>query len=124
MLDTVTGLKELIEPGLLGNYTWFEAIEVIAFSLPVATGETLVRNIFSIYVAESGEPYPEPKQPFLNQKSKKLKKLKGWNFGVTKRPLQITKLLECIEHYGRTGVWIPRDQKALQVGELVAAPAM
>ncbi|NOV32634.1 hypothetical protein DDY07_23345 [Methylomonas sp. ZR1] len=124
MLDTVTTLKELLEPGLLGNYTWFEAVEVIAFSSTQATDEVLVRNIFSIYVAEPGEQPSDSKQIFLDRKSKKLKGLDGWSFRVTKRPVGIAELLACIECYGRTGVWIPPDQKALQVGRLVAAPPM
>lgn len=124
MLDTVTVLTELLEPGLLGNYTWFEAVEVIAFNPAQAASEAVVRNIFSIYVAEPGEQPPKTEQPFLNEKPKKLGGLKGWSFGVTKRPVGISELLACIECYGRTGVWIPPDQKALQVGRLVAAPPM
>lgn len=124
MLDTVAALKELLEPGLLGNYTWFEAVEVIAFGPMQATSDVLVRNIFSIYVAEPGERPPKPNQMFLNEKSKKLKGLEGWSFRVTKRPVGITELLACIEHYGHTGVWIPPNQNALQIGRLVAAPPM
>jgi len=124
MLDTVTRLKELLEPGLLGSYTWFEAVEVIAFSSTQATSEVLVRNIFSIYVAEPGERPPEPEKIFLDKKSINIKDLNGWSFRVTKRPVGIIELLACIKHYGHTGVWIPPDQKALQVGELAAAPAM
>lgn len=124
MLDAAAALKELLEPGLLGNYTWFEAVEVFVSSFEVATDQELVQNIFSIYVAESGERPPDPKQSFLSQKPKKLNGLKGWKFGVTKRPVGIAELLACIECYGRTGVWIPLDQKALQVGELVATPPM
>lgn len=124
ILDTVTALKELLEPGLLGNYTWFEAVEVIAFNPTQNTSEVLVRNIISIYVAEPGERPPKPNQMFLNEKSKKLKGLEGWNFRVTKRPVGIAELLACIEHYGKAGVWIPPDQPALQVGELVAVPPM
>lgn len=124
MLDSVTALKELLEPGLLGNYTWFEAVEVIAFSSTQVDSKALVRNIFSIYVAEPGERPPEPEQPFLNQKPKKLNGLKGWKFGVTKRPVGIEELLACIEYYGHTGVWISLDRQVLQVGRLVVAPAM
>lgn len=124
ILDAAAALKKLLEPGLLGNYTWFEAVEVIASSFEVATDQELVQNIFSIYVAESGERPLDPKQSFLNQKPKKLNGLKGWKFGVTKRPVGIAELLACIECYGRTGVWISLDQKALQVGELVATPPM
>ena len=50
MLDTVAALKELLEPGLLGNYTWFEAVEVIAFSPTQATSDVLVRW-YSRYVS-------------------------------------------------------------------------
>lgn len=124
MFDAAAALKELLEPGLLGNYTWLEAIEVIAFSPTQADSEAFVRNIFSIYVAEPSEQPSDSKQIFLDKKSKKLKGLDGWSFRVTKRSVGIAGLLVCIEHYGRTGVWIPPDQKALQVGRLVATPPM
>lgn len=124
MLDAATALKGLLKPGLLGNYSWFEAVEVIAFGPVQTAGDASVQNIFSIYVSESGEHPPEPEQIFLNKKSKKLKGLEGWSFRVAKRPVGITELLACIEHYGQSGVWIPPNQKSLQVGRLVATPPM
>jgi hypothetical protein len=122
MLSTVAALTHLLEPGLLGSYTWFEAVEVIAFGSKQENGEARVQNIFSMYVAETGECPQKPKQLFLNKKSKKLKKLDEFSFRVTKRPVKIAELLACIDRYGQTGVWIPPDQKALEVGELVATP--
>lgn len=124
MLDAATALRELLKPGLLGNYAWVEAVEVIAFSSTRGTDDVLVRNIFSIYVAEPGERPPEPGRLFMDKKSKKLKGLDEWSFRVTKRPVEISELLECIERYGCSGVWHPPGQKPLQVGDLVAATPM
>lgn len=124
MLDAATALRGLLEPGLLGNHTWVEAVEVVAFSSALGTDDVLVRNIFSIYVAEPGERPPEPGRHFIDKKSKKLKGLDNWSFRVTKRPVEISELLSCIERYGRRGVWHPPGQKPLQVGDLVAATPM
>lgn len=124
MREAVKALKELLAPGLLGNYTWLEAIEVIAFNRPKNSDKAVAHNIFSIYIAESGAQPPKPEHLFLNEKSKKLKGLDGWSFRVTKRPVGIAELLTCIEHYGSTGIWLPPDQSALQVGKLAATPPM
>lgn len=123
MAAAVAELKSFLEPGLLGNFTWFEAVEVIAISPAGNAGEPQARNIFSIYVAEPGEVPPEPASKFVNKKPWRLKRLDGWSFGVARRPVAIPRLLDCIEHYGREGVWMPNGQDSLQVGGLVAAPA-
>lgn len=116
----VSALNELIEPGLLGQYTWFEAIEVIAFGSADSDGKKPIRNIFSIYVAEHGEMPPTPQPIFLDKKSKKLKGFDGWSFRVTKRPVDISELMESLHCYGRSGTWAPPGQPALEVGNLVA----
>lgn len=123
MADAAAEINGLVEPGLLGNFTWFEAVEVIAIRAEGTSGEPQARNIFSIYVAEPGTAPPHPQQLFVNKKPWRLKGLEGWSFGITKRPVAITELLSCIERYGRDGVWLPPGQKALRVGDLVAAPA-
>lgn len=123
MANAVTELQGLLEPGLLGNFTWFEAVEVIATRPLEAPSEFQARNVFSVYVAEPGERPGAPKQPFLN-KPWQLKGVPGWTFGITRRPVGASELLESIERYGREGVWMPPGQPALEVGTLTAAPAM
>lgn len=123
MANAVTELKSLLEPGLLGNFTWFEAVEVIATRPLQAVGKFQARNVFSIYVAEPGARPEAPKQTFLN-KPWRLKGVPDWAFGITRRPVDASVLLESIERYGREGVWIPPDQPELKVGTLTAAPAM
>lgn len=119
----VEELNTFLEEGLMGNFKWFEAVEVIAFSVPAGAATRIARNMFSIYVAEPGAPGPTPANPFVNEKPWRLKGLDGWTFGITKRPVGVAELLACIEQYGREGVWAPPGQPALQVGELVAVPA-
>jgi hypothetical protein len=118
--EAVSALNELIAPGLLGQFTWFEAIEVIAFGDTDLDGKKAVRNIFSIYVAEQGEMPIAPKSFFLDKKSKKLKGFDGWGFRVTKRPVDISELMTSLRCYGRSGIWAPPGQPALEVGNLVA----
>lgn len=125
MLEAVSALKELLEPGLLGHFTWFQAVEVIATGPGTgSTGTRQARNIFSIYVAETGKVPPAPASPFVNSKPWRLKGLDDWVFGCTKRPVEINSLLDSIERYGREGVWMPPGQPALAVGGLVAASRM
>lgn len=123
MANAVTELKSLLEPGLLGNFTWLEAVEVIATRPLEATGEFQARNVFSVYVAEPGASPDAPNKPFLN-KPWRLKGIPGWTFGITRRPVEISELLESIQRYGREGVWMPPGQPVLEVGTLMAAPAM
>ncbi|WP_148278571.1 VPA1262 family N-terminal domain-containing protein [Burkholderia sp. KJ006] len=119
----VISLRKLLEIGLLGQYTWFEAIEVIAFGNVDSAGNRPTRNVFSIYVAEHGEMPSTSRSIFLDKKSKKLKGFDGWSFRVTKRPVGISELLESLECYGRIGTWTPPGQPPLEVGNLVARPA-
>ena len=123
MASAVAELKSLLEPGLLGNFTWFEAVEVIATRSLKAPGRFQARNVFSVYVAGPGTSPEAPKLPFLN-KPWRLKGVPDWAFGITKRPVDVTELLASIERYGREGVWIPPSQSILEVGTLTAAPAM
>ncbi|HEY1138440.1 MAG TPA: VPA1262 family N-terminal domain-containing protein [Xanthomonadaceae bacterium] len=124
MLEAVSSIKRLLEPGLLGNYTWFDAIEVIAFDVGADSAKTPPRNIFSVYTAESGDLPPIPESSFLSKKSKRLKKLKTWNVRVSRRPVSISAVLASIEQYGRTAQWSTHDQSSLRVGELVASPPL
>lgn len=123
MANAVTELKSLLEPGLLGNFTWFEAVEVIARRPLEAADKFQVRNIFSIYVAEPGARPEAPKQTFLNRPWR-LKGVPDWAFGITRRPVDLSELLKSIERYGREGVWMPPGQPVLEVGTLTAASAM
>jgi len=123
MANAVTELKSLLEPGLLGNFTWFEAVEVIATRRLEAVGKFQARNVFSVYVAEPGARPDAPKQTFLN-KPWRLKGVPEWAFGITRRPVDLSELLESIELYGREGVWMPPGQPVLEVGTLTAAQAM
>jgi hypothetical protein len=123
MAAAVAELKRLLEPGLLGAFTWFEAVEVIAMHTD-ASGDTQAYNVFSLYVAEPGERPEAPQQPFLNKLPWHLKGVKTWNFGITKRPVEISELFNSIKQYGCKGIWTPPSQKALKVGTLTAEPAM
>lgn len=123
MANAVTELKSLLKPGLLGNFTWFEAVEVIATRPLGAAGKFKARNIFSVYVAESGACPDAPTQIFLS-KPWRLKGIPDWKFGITRRPVNISELLERIQSYGCEGIWMPPDQPVLEVGKLTAAPAM
>lgn len=120
MTTAVAELRSLLEPGLLGNFTWFEAVEVIATRPLETSGECQARNVFSIYVAETGEPPEAPKQPFVNKPAWRLKSVPGWTFGITRRPIEVSKLLESIERYGSEGVWVPPEMPSLEVGALIA----
>ncbi|MYM96067.1 VPA1262 family N-terminal domain-containing protein [Duganella vulcania] len=122
--EAVSDLKYLLAPGLLGHYTWFEAVELIAFREVQGTSTKEVHNVFSVYIAEQGDMPPSPCDPFLSKKSKKLSGLKGWQFRVTRRPVAIDAVLECIERYRRDGIWLPPGMPALIIGALHASPAL
>lgn len=122
MRSAVADLRRLLEPGLLGNFTWFEAVEVIAIRTREGTSQTEARNIFSIYVAEAGECPEKPKNIFLGPRLR-LKGIRDWRFGITKRPVQLAEIFQAIDRYGKEGVWIPPGEAALEVGELFARSA-
>lgn len=121
MLDAVKVLEHFLKPGLLGNYLWFEAVEVIAF-VPQLGARKAARNIFSIYVAESGEFPQAPVSMFLDAKSKKIKGLDGWDFRVAKRPVATAELLASVKQYAQDGTWAPPGQPPLGIGTLTATP--
>lgn len=121
--DAATALKELVEPGLLGNFTWFDAVEVTRFEL-TRDGEVPVsRNVFSIFVAETGDPPPAPLSPFLS-KPKTLKELASSRFGITQQPITPEQLLAALERYAASGVWQPFHMGPLHVGKLSASPSV
>ncbi|MFY2036594.1 VPA1262 family N-terminal domain-containing protein [Achromobacter xylosoxidans] len=114
-------LKELLEPGLLGNFTWFDAIQLTRFE-KTKDGEAPVScNVFSIFVAETGDAPPAPTSTFLS-KPKTLKGLASSRFGVTRQPITPEQLIAALERYASTGVWQPFPIGPLQVGKLVASP--
>lgn len=120
--EMVSDLKRLLEPGLLGHYTWMESVEVLAFVHDKRNDTRDVRNIFSIYIAEQGDMPSEPEEKFLSgPKSKKLSGLKNWSFRVSRRPIPITRLIESLESYSRDGKWVPFEEQ-LAVGDLIASP--
>lgn len=119
--DAATALKELVEPGLLGNFTWFDAIEVTTFEPTTGGGAPVSRNVFSIFVAETGSPPSAPPSPFLCR-PKTLKGLESSRFGITRRSITPDRLLAAVERYASSGVWQPFNMGALQVGKLLASP--
>jgi hypothetical protein len=123
ILQAARQLESLLDPGKLGKFNWFEAIEVIALVKPSSGEKATARNVFSIYVAEPGEPPPfDPSKSSLTEKLMNISRLEGWGFGVMKRVVQPSELIASIRQYGNSGVWQPAGQEVLQVGQLVAAP--
>lgn len=114
-------LKELLEPGLLGNFKWFDAIEVTTFEQTRRPDKPPSRNVFSIFVAGTGDPPPAPDTPFLCRPYT-LKGLESRRFGLTRQPLKVDDLLAALDRYASSGVWQPFSAGPLQVGKLTAAP--
>lgn len=119
--DAATALKGLVEPGLLGNFTWFDAVQVTRFEKADGGQVSASRNVFSIFVAETGDPPPTPASPFLS-KPMTLKGLASSRFGLIRQPITPEQLLTALERYAASGVWQPFPIGPLQVGKLVAPP--
>ena len=120
--DAATALEELLEPGLLGNFTWFDAVQVFRFEKTKCGELPVSYNVFSIFVAETGDPPPAPPSPFLS-KPKALKGLASSRFGITRQPITPEQLLAALERYTASGIWLPfPNDGPLQVGKLFAPP--
>lgn len=119
--DAATALKELLEPGLLGNFTWFDAVQVTRFEQTNGGQAPVSCNVFSIFVAETGDPPPAPQRPFLCP-PKTLKGLASSRFGIARQPITPEQLLAALERYADSGVWQPFPIGPLQVGKLLAPP--
>ena len=46
--DAATVLKELLQPGLLGNFTWFDAVQVTRFEQTKGGELPVSGNVFSL----------------------------------------------------------------------------
>lgn len=105
-------LERLLEHGVLGFHTHFEATEVIGFhdkkQSPI--------NVFSIFVAEERGQSALPAQNFLCERIE-LKSLKGWKFGLARYHLTAAGLLEHLEALDADGEWKPSG-KPLAIGKL------
>lgn len=91
-------LARLLEPGVIGNYEWFEVIEVgCSFS------KTFL-NVFSIYVAIDGTP-PAGQAPslFLNGNDRKIPGINGYSFGVSRRYVTVEHFLNAIKRFDENG---------------------
>lgn len=112
-------LRGLIEPGLLGRFTWFDAVEVFRFDKTEDCEPGVACNVFSIFVAEAGDPSAAPTS-FFRSKLKTIRGLPASRFGVIRRPITPEQLLAAIEFYATNEVWQPVDTRPLQVGKLWA----
>jgi len=104
-------LKRLLEHGVLGFHTHFEATEVIGFKErqpPV--------NVFSIFVAEERGHSLLPSKRFLCDRIE-LRSLKGWKFGLVRYHLTAAELLDHIEALDTDGEWKPYGTP-LAIGKL------
>lgn len=91
-------LVRLLEPGVIGNYEWFEVIEVgCSFSKNSL-------NVFSIYVAIDGSP-PAGQAPslFLNGNDRKIPSINGYSFGVSRRYVTVEDFLNAIKRFDENG---------------------
>lgn len=91
-------LVRLLEPGVIGNYEWFEVIEV-----GCSFGENFL-NVFSIYVAIDGPPTArQAPSPFLNGKDRKIPRINGYSFGVSRRYVTVEEFLNAIKRFDENG---------------------
>jgi hypothetical protein len=91
-------LARLLEPSVIGNYEWFEVIEVgCSFS------KTFL-NVFFIYVAIDGTP-PAGQAPslFLSGNDRKIPGINGYSFGVSRRYVTVEHFLNAIKRFDENG---------------------
>jgi hypothetical protein len=118
--NTVTAngeITRLIEPGILGFYTHFEATEVVAFQ----PGELQPINVFTIVVAEERQSAGSDGPPFLNPDRIRVGSLRGWTFGIRRYVKPIADLVPAIELLHATKTWQTSGQ-TLRVGDLLSVP--
>lgn len=91
-------LTRLLEPGVIGNYEWFEVIEVgCSFS-------NNFLNVLSIYVAIDGSPPAgQAPSPFLSGNDRKIPGINGYSFGVSRRYVTVEDFLHAIKRFDETG---------------------
>ncbi|CAO3941662.1 VPA1262 family N-terminal domain-containing protein [Achromobacter mucicolens] len=91
-------IARLLEPGLIGNYEWFEVIEVSC------SKDTKFLNVFSVYVAIDGSPpRAQASSPFLNGNDRKVPGINDYSFGVSRRYLTAVDFLDAINRFDDTG---------------------
>ena len=110
-------LASLLAPGVVGNYTHFEATEIFA----IEDGTKAALNIFTILVAEYTPGQPAQKTRYLNQDRMTLKSLPGWKYGIARHTRPIEELEPLVEAMLRTGEW-SASGAPLRVGKLSAVP--
>lgn len=91
-------LARLLEPGVIGNYEWFEVIEVgCSFSKNFL-------NVISIYVATDGSPPAgQVLSPFLSGNDRKIPGINGYSFGVSRRYVKVDDFLNAIKRFDENG---------------------
>lgn len=91
-------LERLLEPGVIGNYEWFEVIEIGCLS------DKKYLNVFSIYVAIDGSPPAgQASSSFLNGKDRKVPGINLYSFGISRRYVTVEDLLNAIKRFDENG---------------------
>ncbi|MGY2286502.1 VPA1262 family N-terminal domain-containing protein [Pseudomonas gingeri] len=91
-------LARLLEPGVIGNYEWFEVIEVgCSFNKKFL-------NVFSIYVAIDGSPPAgQASSLFLSGNDRKIPGINSYSFGVSRRYVAVEDFLHAIKRFDENG---------------------
>jgi hypothetical protein len=97
----MAALRDLLERGVIGSYTHFEATEIFA----IRGEHDLPINIFTILVTENREGEAIPEQPsYLTPKPFRLKKsLPAWKFGIKRYVRPISNLTAGLGAMASTG---------------------
>jgi hypothetical protein len=93
--------RGLIRPGIVGNFTHCELIEIFAN----IEGVSEPQNVFTLAVVEErGIAAPST---LLNPKRLSLQGLRGWSFGICRTSMTLPEFELVLAHFDATGVWSP-----------------
>lgn len=94
-------LETLLQDGIVGFFTQFELIEILAYP---PNSRTPI-NLFTLAIA--GDDGLSALETGFLTKRIALKSLKGWSFGLHRQMLSIPKLLESLNVLKSEGTWLP-----------------
>lgn len=104
--DVKSAIARLLEPGILGNYDYFEVIEIF-----VTKDTKRYFNIFSIYVAQEDTPVDLHRDPeYLSKNIRCIQGIPGYKFTVAKRYITKFHLLEAASLFDKEKIFVTHSR--------------
>jgi hypothetical protein len=114
-------ITRLLQPGLVGHFTTYEAVEI--FAIPPDGHSTNSINLLTVVVTEEVDDDVDGEAQFLNRERIRLSSLKGWTFGVQRYRRPISSLQRSLDDLVAHQEWRPSGSPS-RTGPLTELPAI